>query len=382
MLGNAVKFTPKGGAITLEVKELRREQSLSTLHFTVSDTGPGLSEEEAKRLFQPFEQATAQTARRFGGTGLGLAISKSIIKKMGGTVGLHSSPGKGASFFFTVTLECDDAAAEEAARHDPGLAGLRLLLVENDDASAAYFSSIVKARRMTVNTAASLAQARALLAKHTYDAIFLTRHLPDATPEKTMSALRCERATPIIAVTTFTDWNRVEAAANDAGIAHFVPKPLFPTPILHALSTVTSHAAPLPESTEQGLAWDFSGVHLLLVEGLEINQEVSISLLEDTHTVIDVAENGKEALDLFTANPTRYHMIVMDGCTASRKIHKLDIPEAKTIPIIAMTASAFRDDIELSRQSGMNDHLTKPINMQALLATIAEYTQRPPVCDQ
>ena len=257
LLGNAGKFTPEGGEISLDVKLFREENGLCTIQIEVTDSGIGMSPEQQARLFQPFQQADMNTTREYGGSGLGLAISKKLVEMMGGKIWASSAPGKGATFAFTVQLK-----RGVSSEHD---------------------------------------------------------HAAGETPGK-----------------------RTEEA--------------------------------------DGKIPDYSGRCILLAEDIDINREIMMALLEPLHLTVDYAENGAEAVSLFTDAPGKYDLVFMDlqmpkmdGYEATRCIRSLDVPKAKAIPIIAMTANVFREDVELCLKAGMNDHIGKPLNIEAVFALLKKY---------
>jgi signal transduction histidine kinase/CheY-like chemotaxis protein len=251
LIGNAVKFTPEAGQITLAASFDGEADGLCTLRFLVRDTGIGITKEQQAKLFGLFQQAENTTTRKHGGTGLGLALSKQIVELMGGEIWVDSEPGQGSTFGFTI-----------------------------------------KAPRA------------------------------EAPPENTVS----------------------ESAA---------------------------------EEMREG---EFQGSVILLAEDVEINREIVFSLLEPTGVAIDSAENGSQAVEMFERTPERYDLVLMDiqmpmmdGYEAARRIRAMDVPHAKTTPIIAMTANVFQDDIERALACGMNSHLGKPIDFDKLLATLRRY---------
>ena len=266
LLSNAVKFTPDNGTIQLNAELLESNNAGCTIHFEVTDSGIGISQEQQTRLFQPFQQADNSTSRVFGGTGLGLAISKRIVELMGGQLLVSSELGKGASFSFTVHFAHADPA-EEADK-------------QKSDAS----------------------QNNALLSEQ--------------------------------------DTNDDE-------------KNVFP------------------------------GCRILLAEDVEINREICLALLEPSQLEIDCAVDGQEALRMFSENQDRYDLILMDmqmpnmdGLEASRHIRELDTPRAKNIPIIAVTANAFKEDVEKCLAAGMTDHIGKPLDLDSLFAKLRKYLGR------
>jgi len=249
LMGNAIKFTPQKGSVTLRADFMCEENSVCTVKFSVKDTGIGISREQQANLFQPFHQAESSTSREFGGTGLGLSISKNIIEMMGGRIWIESELGKGATFFFTIKSKLADEPKE-------------------------------------------------------------------------------------------TD----------------------------------------PQGSDSAKVVKFKGHNILLVEDLEINREIVMALLEPTELAIDCAENGEEAVKLFREAPDKYSMIfmdvqmpLMDGYETTRTIRDLDIPRAKTIPIVAMTANVFRDDIDKCLEAGMNSHVGKPLNIDEVMGKLRMY---------
>ena len=249
LTGNAIKFTPENGSITIHVECTGEENGVCTIKFSITDTGIGISLEKQKNLFQPFQQAESSTSREFGGTGLGLSISKNIIELMGGVIWVESDLGEGASFIFTIKAE------------------------------RAVESKQVK-----------------------------------------------------------------------------------------------------PTQTHTDMTAKYTGQSILLVEDMEINREIVQALLEPTQLIIDCAENGKEAIKIFQNDPLKYGMIfmdiqmpLMDGYETTRMIRALDAPNAKTIPIVAMTANVFHDDIEKCLESGMNGHIGKPLNFDEVMEKLSMY---------
>jgi len=214
-----------------------------------------------------------------------------------------------------------------------------------------------------------------------YDVVFLDYDLPDMDGIETANKLgeMIDKNT-VIVMTSFLEWNKIEKLAGKAGIHRFISKPLFPSSILDAINEIVGNTIKKleMETIAEENDPDFSNVTLLLAEDVEINREIFISLLEDTGIRIDIAENGLIAVRKFKDNPDRYNIIIMDvqmpemdGCEATRTIRSLDIPKAKSIPIIAMTANAFKEDVDKCIACGMNDHLAKPIDVEAVIRKIS-----------
>jgi len=394
LLSNAIKFTPENGKITLTVDEAGQQGNICTLRFSVTDTGIGMTPDQTTHLFGAFEQADGSITRRFGGTGLGLAISKTIVEKMDGRIWVESKYGAGSTFIFEVKLEraphqetviCDGIRPEN----------LRLLVVESDDDIRKRFISITQNFGIETDIAANAGDALRFVDmarndKRPYDMIFLAYEL-----ESSPSAVngidfakqingKIDRNTVII-ITTFLEWSRIEKEALVNDISHYITKPLFPSSVLDSINEVVGNTLKTLEiktcSAEPRI--DLSGVHILLVEDVEINREIFLALLEDTHVAVDCAENGLVAVSKFKENTDVYDLIIMDvqmpemdGCQATRAIRAMDVPRAKTIPIIAMTANAFREDIDRCLECGMNDHLAKPIDEKSIMKKGLFYSGR------
>jgi CheY-like chemotaxis protein/anti-sigma regulatory factor (Ser/Thr protein kinase) len=253
LMSNAVKFTPEGGDVRLEAKLLANEGKAYKIRISVTDTGIGITDEQQRQLFSPFQQAESTTTRKYGGTGLGLAISKHIIDIMSGEILLKSEPDKGTEVTVIVPLL---AASSDAVPHEEEEIG---------------------------------------------------------------------------------------------------------------------------QQTEAGQG-EFEGKHLLLAEDVEINREIVLTLLEHTGIEIDCAENGRKAVELYESDPDRYDMIFMDmqmpemdGCEATRRIRGIDNPRAMTVPIVALTANVFKEDIDRCIAAGMNNHIGKPLSMADVTAKLRKY---------
>jgi signal transduction histidine kinase/CheY-like chemotaxis protein len=372
LLSNAVKFTPEGGRITVQAEVLAGEEELSRLRFTVKDTGIGMTPQQMGRLFTPFQQADKNITQRFGGTGLGLAISKSIVEKMNGRIWVESFPGEGSSFHFEAELK--KIESETAVR---GVySGLRALVVEDDEETRNHLVQELENAGIQADTAPGAAGAAS------YDIVLVDYSLGGKPPLGLNTAEELGRIAGggrIILLCSFLEWSMIEERAERAGIKRFVTKPIFPSNLLGAINKVLNiEAAKKPERSRTA---DFSGLSLLLAEDIEINREIFRAVLDATGITIDIAENGIEAVRKFQKNPGGYDIIIMDvqmpemnGLEATQAIRALPAEESKKIPIIAMTANVFKEDIEKCLESGMNDHLKKPLEEKALVEKIAFYT--------
>ena len=388
LLSNAVKFTPEKGTVTITVEEIQKESEYSVLRFTISDTGIGITEEQIDKLFVSFEQADGSISRRFGGTGLGLAISKSIIEKMNGRIWVESETNKGSVFTFEIKLERSLRQSETVIFDGITPSDLKLLIVDGDKDIRRHFLDVVgnfgtHAEEAESGTRAIYLVKTAREAQKPYDVVFLDYNLPDMDGIETANKLgeMIDKNT-VIVMTSFLEWNKIEKLADGVGVHRFISKPLFPSSILDAINEIVGNTIKnlKIETVMEEKAPDFSDATLLLAEDVEINREIFIALLEDTNINIDVAENGRIAVNKFKENPDRYNIIIMDvqmpemdGCEATRMIRALDIPKAKQIPIIAMTANAFKEDVAMCISCGMNDHLAKPIDVEAVTRKLLFY---------
>ncbi|MDR1686206.1 MAG: response regulator [Desulfovibrio sp.] len=382
LLSNAVKFTPENGSIRLSASLEHEEADTCTVKFAVADTGIGISAEQQARLFSSFQQAESSTSRKFGGTGLGLAISKRIVEMMDGRIWIESEPGKGSTFFFTVRLRRGD---EGKAGHAVGVdwKSLKMIAVDDDAETLCFFSEIVSRIGGVCDTAESGAAALALTElRGPYDLYFLDWKMPEMNGIELARELRkrCE-GRPVLVLMTAADRGVAEEEAADAGVDHFLPKPLFPSSLVDCVNEcmgASKRAA--TDDRHMEATDDFSGRRMLLAEDVDINREIVCALLEPARLDIACAENGAVALRMFSEAPYDYDLIFMDiqmpemdGMEATRAIRALDVPRARTVPIIAMTANVFREDIEACLACGMNDHVGKPLNLEEVLAKLRIY---------
>jgi CheY-like chemotaxis protein len=395
LLSNSVKFTPESGTIRLDARLEKREGILYTLRISVSDTGIGVSEEQQKRLFSSFEQADTGTSRKFGGTGLGLSISKQIVEMMNGNIWIESELGKGATFIFTVEMELGPDNQEGLLNPGINWNNLRVLAVDDDEDARDFFSELGERIGFYCETAGGGEEAINLItANGPYDIYFVDWKMPGMSgielsrwiKEKSAAGNGLSpRIVPksVVIMISATEWNAIESEAKQAGVDKFLPKPLFSSALVdcinQCLGATTVEAVEKPDEP----ADDFSGRHILLAEDVEINQEIVIALLEPTSILIDCAGNGADAVRLFVNDPEKYDIIFMDvqmpemdGYEATRRIRASGAPRAGSIPIVAMTANVFREDIEKCLESGMNDHVGKPLDFDEVLEKLRLYLKK------
>ena len=382
LLSNAIKFTPESGSILLHVQFVEEKNNFCEIRVEITDTGIGISREQQKRLFTPFEQAQKDTTRKFGGTGLGLAISKRIVELLHGDIWIESELDAGTTFAFSVKLEL--APNEESPQVFSGRAGpARMLVVDDDQDTLEFFRVLARRMKLTCDTVSSAQEALGLLSREApYDICFIDLRMPamDGIALSRSITQTCARK-PIIVIISANDWNPIELEAAEAGVNGFLSKPLFASDVEEYISDrVGAGNSAEFDGMECERVESFQGYRILLAEDVDINREIMLTLLEPTGLEIDCAVDGEEAVRLFSSAPERYDLIfmdiqmpVMDGLEATRRIRALGFEKAGKIPIVAMTANVFREDVERCMKAGMNDHLGKPIDYNELLAKLKRY---------
>jgi PAS domain S-box-containing protein len=389
LLINAVKFTPEKGSIALNAQFLGEDKGLCTLQISVDDTGIGITREQQKRLFSSFQQAESSTTRKFGGTGLGLAISKSIVEMMGGIIWIESELGKGSTFIFTVKMK--RGTDKEQGLLVPGLNlnDVRIMVIDDDPDVLEYFEEIIQGFGLSCKSAKNGEEALKLVeengAYHIYfvdwkmpdmNGIQLTREMKKRYPENTI----------IIMISAF-EWSVIAEEAKEAGVDKFLSKPLFPSSIADVINESLGVDRNKIEEAGNDINGIFAGKHILLAEDVEINREIVNALLEPTQLEIDFAENGQEAVRKFTEAPDRYDLIFMDvqmpemdGYEATRRIRafettlrKDESERPRRVPIVAMTANVFREDIKKCLDAGMDSHVGKPLDFDEVIKRLRNY---------
>ena len=386
ILGNAVKFTPAGGSIEFDVEEAARFSGKSTLRFVIRDTGIGMSKEFLPRLFDAFSQEDSSTTSRFGSTGLGMAITKSYIELMHGTVAVESEKGKGTTFTVTVTLT--DSERKSAGEEEDVLQPHELcVLVIDDDPIACEHAQLVLGQ-VGVNCEKALSGAEGLqmvklrhARREPYNLILVDWRMPDMDGMETTRQIRAAvgAETPVIILTSY-NWDEVVDEAREAGVDTFVAKPLFAGTVLDEFREAfkKKNAARAAEKA------DLRCRRVLLAEDVAINAEIMMMVLSMREIEAEHAENGRIAVEMFASHEAGYYDAVlmdmrmpeMDGLEATRRIRAMDRPDAKTVPIIALTANAFDEDVQHSMQAGLNAHLGKPVEPDVLFETLEGLLRR------
>lgn len=388
ILSNAIKFTKEHGKVTFSVTQRKKVKEMAVLRFVINDTGIGMSEEFMQHIFEPFSQESTGNTSLYGGTGLGLAISKSIVDMMGGKIFVRSIKGIGTEFTVDVNL---GVAEEEKLRHrlkkeDYNFSHLKTLVVDDD--VAVCESAIVTLKEIGVNAQwvdsgrKAIARVQALWEKGKYyDMILIDWKMPEMDGIETARRIRriVGEDVTIIIITAY-DWAVIEHEAKLAGVNLLMSKPMFKSSFISAFSRALGEKEEQEKLSEK-VHYDFTGKRILLAEDNRINTEVAVMLLEDKGFAVDTVENGLKALEVFSKSEEGQYdailmdirMPLMDGLTAANNIRHLSNKDAEKIPIIAMTANAFEDDIEKSKMAGMNAHLAKPIDPERLYQTLYDF---------
>jgi len=384
LLSNAVKFTPEGGNINLHAVNLGEKNGYYTIRIGVKDSGIGISEDQKSRLFQSFAQADGSISRKFGGTGLGLAISKRIVEMMGGTIWVESTIGQGSNFIFTIKVQTDTQQKNWSPPLTYADRNIRMLVVDDASDVREFFQYVAPELHVECVVAADATEAEALIAQsadNPFHIIFVDWLLPGISGTELTQRIKRSDNAPIVVMISSAEWNTIQTEIQNGEVDKFLPKPLFMAHLKSCLEEFFGTNEKTVDDT--GLStqsYDFSSKHILLAEDVAINREIVLALLEPTGINITCAEDGNVAFATFSADPTRYDMIFMDiqmpgkdGIEVTRKIRALDSQWAHNIPIVAMTANVFREDIELCMNAGMNNHIGKPLQMDAVLETLHKY---------
>lgn len=387
---NAVKFTSEG-EIIVRVREAARDEQGVLLRFEVQDTGIGLTEEQQARLFRSFEQADTSTTRKYGGTGLGLAISKKLASLMGGEVGVHSVPGQGSTFWFTARLGLG-VAVQQPLLPEPDLRGRRVLVVDDSEQARQILAELLSSMSFSVTVASSGAQAVELaraadLAGRPCEIAFLDWKMPGMDGFETARQLALLPHPPHPVIVTAHGRDDALAELTRAGIGLMLTKPVNPSQLFDAAMRALGGAqrmgdtrpAPAVMVRSADLA-AIRGARVLLVDDNDLNQQVGRELLASAGLVVDVADNGQIALDMLAQGAydivlMDMQMPVMDGLTATRQL-RLN-PAWAQMPVLAMTANAMSGDREQCLDAGMNGHIAKPIDPDALFAALLQWIALP-----
>ena len=382
ILGNAVKFTPEGGKVELAVERKAKYDGKSTLSFTITDTGIGMSREFLPRIFDSFSQEDSSTTNKYGSSGLGLAITKNIVEMMNGNIQVESEKGRGSTFVVTVTLgdsrrtDTDDSADEILPNE------MTVLIVDDDPVACEHARLVLEKAGISAEIASSGAEAIEMTRlRHArmapYNLILVDWQMPEMDGVETTRRIRSivGNESAIIILTAYR-WDDVLEDALQAGVDCFLPKPLFAAAVLEEYRTAAKKKNSVGRQKQEKAALE--GRRILLAEDVAVNAEIIMMVLQMRQIEADHAENGRIAVEKYSSHPAGYYdailmdmrMPEMDGLEATRTIRGMDREDAKEIPIIALTANAFDEDVQRSLQAGLNAHLSKPVQPEALFETL------------
>ena len=382
LLSNSVKYTPAGGVVSVRVTEKPGAPAgHATYEFVIKDTGIGMSEEFVARIFEPFERERNSTTSGIQGTGLGMAITKNIVDMMNGDISVKSKQGVGTEFAVVITFRL--CSEEKEPQTIPELKGCRALVVDDDfntcDSVSCMLQQIGMRAEWTLSGKEAVLRTRqAVMRSDNYSVYIIDWLLPDMNGIEVARRIRKEvdEQVPIIVLTAY-DWSDIEDEAREAGINAFCSKPLFLSELRSCLNDLV-RIEEEEEPDEKGPEESSHTGRILLVEDNELNQEIATAILEESGFLVETAEDGQQAVDMVTqSQPGWYQLVLMDvqmpvmnGYEATRQIRQLEDPKLAGIPILAMTANAFEEDKQEALRSGMNGHISKPINISKLLETL------------
>ncbi len=387
LMSNAVKYTPDGGEISFTVREQAvSARSTGCYEFIVEDNGIGMSEEYLTHIFEPFSRAEDLRTSKIQGTGLGMAIAQNIVHMMNGNITVESQLGKGSKFTVTIYLRLQDTQDIDTSE----LADLSVLVVDDDNIACQSLCTMLdeigmRSEGCTCGQDAVAAVQRAMNTALPFYAAILDWKMPGMDGLETAKAIKrlVGDTLPIIILSAY-DWSDIEMEARAAGVDAFLSKPVFKSGLIRTFKALRNETQEEPAQTsplEPLLQNDFSGRRVLLVEDNELNREIAREVLEMAGLTVEEAENGQIAVDMFSASEAGYYsmvlmdiqMPVMNGYDAAAAIRALKRSDALRVPILAMTANAFVEDIQAAKAAGMNEHLAKPIDFEALGSVLKKY---------
>lgn len=386
LAGNAVKFTDSGEiVIGIELEELTESEVL--LQFRVSDTGIGLTESQQAKLFKAFSQADTSTTRKFGGTGLGLTISRRLVEMMGGEIGVQSTPGSGSTFWFTARFGLHEQPRKKRFMLKEDFVGLHVLVVDDNQTSQEILQSMLNSFGFEVDIASSGREALSLLEsrEEPYRLVIMDWKMPEMDGIETSRRIKSHKNLPDIpTIIMVTAYGREEVMqqADEIGLEGFLIKPVGQSVLFNTIMEVFGQEVE-KSSRDDYAQTNFAdairqirGARILLAEDNEINQQVAQELLESAGLRVTIANNGQEAVELAQAEQfdlvlMDIQMPVMDGLVAAKTLRAQE--QFNDLPILAMTAHAMTSDREKSFESGMNDHVTKPIDPAELFSALLKW---------
>ena len=378
ILSNAVKYTEPGGRISVDMREENSDRSgCIRLVYVVADTGIGMSKEYMETMYQPFSRQIDSRVNSIQGTGLGLAITKQMVEVMGGTIDCESEPGKGTTFTVVLDIPVSDRQREEM-QLDP----VDVLIVDDDEVMLKTAVDTLEELGAGAEQARSGLEALGMiehrhLSGRDYDVIIVDWKMPEIDGIDTIKRIRSEIGadTPILLISAY-DWSDIEDKAKEAGANGFVSKPLFRSTLYDKLNALMGKESKSVEPEDD--TSDLQGLHILIAEDNDINWEIISAMLGMFGITTDRAENGRVCVDMVReAEAGSYALVFMDvqmpemnGLDATRAIRKLKDPAAASVPIVAMTADAFSENVTECLNAGMNGHIAKPVDIKLVIKEI------------
>lgn len=388
ILSNAIKYTPENGRITIEIYEKDPHNGIGNYQFVFEDNGRGMKPEFLDKIFEPFERASDDEIKRIQGTGLGMSIGHKIIQMMGGDIKVESEYGKGSRFTIDMPLVCRDQKPDDKIEVE----GLEVLVVDDDKIACLNTSSCL--REIGINSECVYSGSEAIekvrqhhLAEKEYFAVIIDLKMPQMNGIETTRQIRrfVGADVPIIILSAY-DLEEYEAEAKEVKANGFITKPLYKSKLLQVLRSFLDEGdQPEPIRPFKLSNVDYSGKRILLVEDNELNREIAVEIIGSTGITIDTAINGLDAVHKVAQSEEGFYQIIlmdiqmpiMDGYEATRQIRSLQRRDIAHMPIIAMTANAFSEDVTNAIKAGMNYHLAKPIDIGALMGILSKYLQAP-----
>ena len=384
ILSNAIKYTEPGGLVSVDLSEEKSDSpGCVRLTYVVTDTGIGMSPEYMETMYQPFSRQTDSRVSSIQGTGLGLAITKQMVELMGGTIDCQSEQGKGTTF--TVVL---DIAEADKQREEIRLDDIDVLIVDDDEIMLQTSVNELESLGATAEQAHSGEEAIEMIksrhkSDNDYSIVIIDWKMPDMDGIETIRRIRSEVSSDIpILMSSAYDWSDIEDMAKEAGANGFVSKPIFRSTLYNKINELIGEEAKSVEPEDDYS--DISGMHILIAEDIDINWEIISNMLSMFGITCDRAENGRVCVDMMSeAAEGSYELIFMDiqmpemnGLDATRAIRELENPWARSIPIVAMTADAFSENVTECMNAGMNGHIAKPIDIKLVIKEIRRIKHR------
>jgi signal transduction histidine kinase/CheY-like chemotaxis protein len=383
LLSNAVKFTPEEGAVCMNAMLGDESGGMATVILEVTDSGVGIQPDRLPLLFKAFEQADSGISRKYGGTGLGLTISKRIIDLMDGDIAVESEPGKGSKFIVTFKAAVGDAPDDAGLDPSVDWEKLRIMVTDDSPTILRFFSVLFSHIGCVCDTVSDGESALELMKRsEPYDFCFIDRLLPGIDGIELLRQIneRCPEKRGFAVLISATNLQQFREEALNAGASGFLQKPIYSSDVISCMCECIGVDGIKRHGGQQLVPGEFCGRRILLAEDIEINREILCSLLESSGAEIDCAANGIEALSMLERNPDKYDLVFMDvqmpemdGLETTRRIRRN--PRHSDLPIVAMTANVFKDDVDRCIQAGMDDHTGKPLNIDDVVRLIRAHNK-------